>query len=82
VPLEAVKFNFVWEASKPRYMSDVELPPIKEKAGGVYKLSGRLGEKDVRRKTGSSRWTFARNEALCSLNIDPERRRQIFASVL
>ena len=47
VPLEAVKFNFVWEASKPRYMSDVELPPIKEKAGGTYKLSGRLGEKDA-----------------------------------
>src|SRR6185369_2936416 len=46
VPLDAVKFNFVWEASKPRYMSDVELPDIKEKAGGVYKLSGRLGEKD------------------------------------
>jgi len=46
VPLDAVKFNFLWEASKPRYMSDVELPPIKEKAGGIYKLSGRLGEKD------------------------------------
>jgi len=46
IPLDAVKFNFVWEASKPRYMSDVELPEIKEKAGGVYKLSGRLGEKE------------------------------------
>ena len=44
VPLEALKFNFVWAASKPRYMSDVELPPIKEKAGGQFKLSGRLGE--------------------------------------
>jgi len=39
LPLEALKFNFVWEASKPRYMSDVELPEIKEKAGGAYKLS-------------------------------------------
>ena len=39
VPLDAVKFNFVWEASKPRYMSDVELPDVKEKAGGAYKLS-------------------------------------------
>src|ERR1041385_4435479 len=50
VPLDAVKFNFVWEASKPRYMSDVELPDIKEKAGGVYKLSGRLGEKDAKKE--------------------------------
>ena len=38
VPLEALKFNFVWEASKPRYMSDVELPPIKEKAGGTLQI--------------------------------------------
>ena len=48
VPLEALKFNFVWEASRPRFMSDVELPPIQEKAGGQFKLSGRLGEKDVK----------------------------------
>src|SRR2546423_8952456 len=32
VPLEALKFNFMWSASKPRYLSDVELPEVKEKA--------------------------------------------------
>src|SRR5689334_19394670 len=32
VPLEALKYNFVWEASRPRFMSDVELPKIQEKA--------------------------------------------------
>ena len=66
VPLEAVKFNFVWEASKPRYMSDVELPEIKEKAGGVYKLSGRLGEKDVKKEDGLVRSISARSAASCS----------------
>src|ERR1043165_1520418 len=35
VPLEFLKFNFVWEASRPRFMSDVELPKIEEKAGGM-----------------------------------------------
>lgn len=45
VPLDALKFDFVWEASRPRYMSDVELPGVKEKAGGIFRLSGRLGEK-------------------------------------
>src|SRR5437762_3970375 len=44
VPLEALKFNFVWSASKPRYLSDVELPKIKEKAAGVSTISGTLGE--------------------------------------
>jgi VWFA-related protein len=72
VPLEAVKFNFVWEASKPRYMSDVELPPIKEKAGGTYKLSGRLGEKDVKKEELVA-LDFRTQRGVVLLNIDPER---------
>jgi len=71
VPLEAVKFNFVWEASKPRYMSDVELPPIKEKAGGVYKLSGRLGEKDANKEELVA-LDFRTQRGVVLLNIDPE----------
>jgi VWFA-related protein len=73
VPLEALKFNFVWEASKPRYMSDVELPEIKEKAGGVYKLSGRLGEKDVKKEDGLVALDFRTQRGVVLLNIDPER---------
>jgi VWFA-related protein len=73
VPLEAVKFNFVWEASKPRYMSDVELPPIKEKAGGMYKLSGRLGEKSVKKEDGLVALDFRTQRGVVLLNIDPER---------
>ena len=72
VPLEAVKFNFTWEASKPRYMSDVELPPIKEKAAGVYKLSGRLGEKDVDKELLVA-LDFRTQRGVVLLNIDPER---------
>src|SRR5215217_7074734 len=72
VPLEALKFNFVWEASKPRYMSDVELPPIKEKAGGAYKLSGRLGEKDADKEQVVA-LDFRTQRGVVLLNIDPER---------
>src|ERR1044072_3848487 len=72
VPLDAVKFNFVWEASKPRYMSDVELPDIKEKAGGVYKLSGRLGEKDAKKEELVA-LDFRTQRGVVLLNIDPER---------
>ena len=43
VPLDNVKFNFLWESSRPRYLSDVELPKIKERAGGKYTISGKLG---------------------------------------
>src|SRR6185369_13557930 len=72
IPLDAVKFNFVWEASKPCYMSDVELPPIKEKAGGAYKLSGRLGEKDVKKEQLVA-LDFRTQRGVVLLNIDPDR---------
>jgi len=72
VPLEQLKFNFVWEASKPRYMSDVELPEIKEKAGGVYKLSGRLGDKDAKKEELVA-LDFRTQRGVVLLNIDPER---------
>lgn len=45
VPLDAVKYSFLWESSRPRYLSDVELPKIKEKPGGHFLLSGSLGAK-------------------------------------
>lgn len=45
VPLDAVRYSFTWEASRPRYLSDVELPEIKEKAGGRFLLAGSLGVK-------------------------------------
>ena len=72
VPLDAVKFNFLWEASKPRYMSDVELPPIKEKAGGTYKLSGRLGDKKADKEQLVA-LDFRTQRGVVLLNIDPER---------
>ena len=71
VPLEALKFNFVWEASRPRYMSDVELPPVKEKAGGTFKLSGRLGEKEAK-KEETVALDFRTQRGVVLLNIDPE----------
>ena len=72
VPLDAVKFNFLWEASKPRYMSDVELPPIKEKAGGTYKLSGHLGDKKPDKEQLVA-LDFRTQRGVVLLNIDPDR---------
>ena len=72
VPLDAVKFSFLWEASKPRYLSDVELPAIKEKAGGTYKLSGRLGDKKPDKEQLVA-LDFRTQRGVVLLNIDPER---------
>src|SRR5258705_6925651 len=70
VPLDALKFDFFWEASKPRYMSDVELPEVKEKAGGVFKLSGKRGEKDLKNEDRVA-LNFRTQRGVILLNIDP-----------
>jgi VWFA-related protein len=70
VPLDALKFDFLWEASRPRYMSDVELPPVKEKRGGRFELSGRLGEKEAK-KEETVALDFRTQRGVVLLNIDP-----------
>src|SRR5215204_901046 len=36
VPLENLLYNFQWTASRPRFISDVELAEVKEKAAGKF----------------------------------------------
>jgi VWFA-related protein len=82
VPLDALKYDFVWEASRPRYMSDVELEAVKEKAGGSFKLSGRLGDKDEKGEKDKEKekenkekqvaLNFRTQRGVVLLNVDPE----------
>ncbi len=70
VPVDAVQFEFIWEASRPRFFSDVELPKVKEKAGGWYAISGKLGNKEAK-KEERVRLTFNTQRGLVLLNVDP-----------
>lgn len=71
VPLEALKFNFLWQSSRPRYLSDVELPEIKEKRGGFFSISGKLGEKKPK-KEERVELNFLTRRGVVLLNVDPE----------
>jgi VWFA-related protein len=70
VPLETLKFNFVWAASRPRFLSDVELPKIKERAGGVFTISGNLGEKKAKTEE-RVQLNFLTQRGVVLLNVDP-----------
>jgi VWFA-related protein len=70
VPLDSLKFDFVWSASKPRYLSDVELPKIKEKAAGIFTISGKLGEKKSP-KEERVQLDFLTQRGVVLLNVDP-----------
>ena len=72
VPLDAVKFKFLWQASHPRFLSDVELPRVKEGKAGTFSISGTLGpnakkSKDKKKKETPSP-TPAENESAPTSN--------------
>jgi VWFA-related protein len=50
VPLDRLNFSFLWHASRPRFLSDVELPEVKEKAGGIFTISGSLDGDQLSKK--------------------------------
>ncbi len=49
VPTDALRLNLLWEASRPRYFGDIELPKVKEKAGGLFEITGTVGDKKAKR---------------------------------
>jgi len=51
VPLENLKYNFVWTASRPRFISDVELSEVKEKAAGKFAMSGKVNKDTPKSKS-------------------------------
>ncbi len=51
VPLENVKYDFVWTRSRPRFLSDVELEEVKEKAAGKFVVSGKIIKESAEEKT-------------------------------
>jgi len=61
VPLDALKFKFLWESSHPRFLSDVELPKIKEGRAGAFSMSGELGP-DAKRKKRKKKETPSKDD--------------------
>ncbi len=42
VPLDDVRYDFVWTESRPRFLSDVRLEEVDEKSGGKFVLNGKI----------------------------------------
>ena len=51
VPLDDLKYNFVWTSAHPRFLSDVELEKIKEKSAGKFVVKGKLSEEETAKNT-------------------------------
>lgn len=72
VPLDSVKLNFVWLSSNPRFLSDVALPKVKEKAAGRFVINGNLGDKKANKDTRIE-LEFTTHRGVVLFNVDPTR---------
>ena len=50
VPLENLSYSFQWTASRPRFISDVELAEVKEKSAGKFVVSGKVNKETPKSK--------------------------------
>ncbi len=44
VPTDDVRYRLLWTASRPRYLSDFELEPVRERSAGRFEISGSFRE--------------------------------------
>ena len=54
VPLDNLKYNFLWTASRPRFISDVTLEEVKEKSAGRFVLKGKIIDEDAETKANEA----------------------------
>lgn len=76
VPVERLEYSFLWASSYPRFLSAIQLEEIREKPGGRFLISGKIGEK--KRKAGEedseNYWTkldFKTERGIILFNVHP-----------
>jgi Ca-activated chloride channel family protein len=71
VPTDAIRLNLLWQASRPRYFSDIELPKTKEKRGGWFEISGKVGDQKAKKETRVE-LAFTTQRGVMLFNVDPD----------
>lgn len=70
VPTDAIRLNLLWQSSRPRFFSDIELPKVKEKRGGWFEISGHIGDKKAK-KEARVELDFTTQRGVMLFNVDP-----------
>jgi Ca-activated chloride channel family protein len=71
VPTDALRLNLLWQSSRPRYFSDIELPKVKEKRGGWFEISGKIGDKKAK-KEERVELAFTTRRGIMLFNVDAD----------
>jgi len=76
VPLENLSYNFLWTASRPRFLSDVELAEVKEKSAGKFLVKGKVTKETPKSKFSNSKPTDAEEPAETSEEPKTDKKDQ------
>ncbi len=76
IPLDDLTYNFLWTASKPRFLSDILLENEKEKTAGKFKIDGKWKTKIEKTEEAQELPTsiilnFTTSRGIILLNIKP-----------
>ena len=69
VPTDAIHLSLLWQSSRPRYFSDIELPKVEEKRGGWFEISGKIGDKKAK-KDDRIELAFTTQRGLMLFNVE------------
>ncbi len=50
IPLENLKYNFLWNQTKPRFLSDIQIEEPRERSGGRFTIDGKYTDPDANSK--------------------------------
>jgi VWFA-related protein len=77
IPADDIKYNFLWTASRPRYLADFGVAEVKEKSGGRFELKGRYrAEPDVRSKKAKGKTDPTSDERSTTSNEPPSKTEE------
>jgi VWFA-related protein len=76
IPLEDLTYNFIWTASRPRFLSDVLLENVEEKSAGKFQIAGKWKPENVKSETEDNKpnsisLTFTTARGIILLNVKP-----------
>ncbi len=69
VPVDELKYSFLWTESKPRYLADFDIEEVKEKSAGRFEIKGRYPTDSK----GKSKKEKGKNDRLVELNLTTAR---------
>jgi VWFA-related protein len=75
VPLDNLKYNFLWTASRPRFVSDVTLEDVKEKSAGKFVLKGKIAQESKIESLESSEETSSEVEESTGEKKSKEKKK-------